>query len=147
MQHSRLFMAALCLILVGVSQPVFADLQSQLENVAAAERQVKHEQAKQHAEAQKRLRSQQLKQAQIQKRNQEYENELRQLKLLDKQLELQAKRARINRTNEYIDADLAARKAQTDTIQASADSKRNISSGMKTHLEKTGEAALKKTSK
>lgn len=147
MQHSRLFMVALCLILVGINQPVFADLQLQLENVAAAERQMKHEHAKQHAKEQKRLRSQQLKQAQIQKRNQEYENELRQLKLLDKQLELQAKRARINRTNEYIDADLAARKAQTDAIQASADSKRNISSGMKTQLEKTGEAALKKASK
>jgi hypothetical protein len=61
-------------------------------------------------------------------------------------LELQAAKARVDRANDLINAELKRTDAQTDVIQSQADANRNISSGAKVLLERTGEAEVKKQS-
>ncbi|WP_428395959.1 DUF5384 family protein [Lichenicoccus sp.] len=57
-------------------------------------------------------------------------------------LHLQAEKNLVARENEYIDRDLAQKSADTDVTRSLADSNRNLSLGMKTLLEKTGDAEV-----
>lgn len=80
------------------------------------------------------------------KRDQSYEDELRQLEIEERKLELARKKARVNRENDFIEQELKRESAKTDVIQSGADSARNLSSGSKTLMEKEGEAKVKKES-
>lgn len=57
-----------------------------------------------------------------------------QLELESQRLDLQAKRAMVNHTDDYINADLKRSNAQTDVVQSQADANRNISSGIQVNL-------------
>ncbi|HIH9049513.1 TPA: DUF5384 family protein [Escherichia coli] len=74
------------------------------------------------------------------KRDQDYEDQLRQLELENRKLELEAKKARVNRANDFLDQELKERSAQTDVIQSEADVRRNISTGTKELLQSEGKA-------
>ncbi|EBE1244979.1 TPA_asm: hypothetical protein G1R43_11165 [Salmonella enterica subsp. enterica serovar Typhimurium] len=74
------------------------------------------------------------------KRDQAYEDQLRQLELENRKLELEAKKARVNRANDFLDQELKERAAQTDVIQSEADARRNLSSGTKELLQSEGKA-------
>lgn len=52
-------------------------------------------------------------------------------------------KAKLKRADDYINAELAHKKAQTDRVQSSADATRMNASGEKTLQEKLGEAAVK----
>jgi hypothetical protein len=83
-------------------------------------------------------------------RNQAYEDELRQLELEDKKLDITGKKAKVARTNEYIDQELKSQAAQTDVVQSAADANRNVSKGTEDLMRSTGrakEVAAKKTGK
>ena len=51
--------------------------------------------------------------------------------LEEKQLELQVKKAKVKRADDYIDQELNREKAKTDVIQSDADANRNVSTGAK----------------
>ncbi|EKI7040968.1 TPA: DUF5384 family protein [Escherichia coli] len=78
------------------------------------------------------------------KRDQAYEDELRKLQLESMKLELQAKAARVQRENDFIEQELKERAAKTDVIQSEADANRNISSGSKELMQSEGKAREKK---
>lgn len=80
------------------------------------------------------------------KRDQNYEDEMRQLQIEQQKLALKRESARVARENEYIDQDLKSRAAHTDVVQSEADANRNISQGGKTLLQSEGEARVKKAS-
>lgn len=80
------------------------------------------------------------------KRDQAYQDQLRALDIQQKVLAVEAEKARIARVNDYIDQDIKERAARTDVVQSNADATRNVSSGTKTLLEKTGEAEVKSQS-
>ena len=58
--------------------------------------------------------------------------------LESRRIDLEVKRARAKRANDFIDRELKREDAQTDVIQADADVKRNVSSGTKSYLEGAG---------
>jgi len=64
--------------------------------------------------------------------------EERQLEMESRRIDLEVKRARAKRANDFIDRELKREDAQTDVIQADADVKRNVSSGTKSYLEGAG---------
>ena len=80
-------------------------------------------------------------------RDQNYEDQLRALEIEQKKLDLQSEQAKVARSNEYIDQDLKSEAAKTDFVQSQADANRNVSSGIKTLLEKTGDAEVKQAGK
>lgn len=63
------------------------------------------------AEEDKRIRS----------RDEQFEDEARALVLEEKKLEIAAKKARVARSDEYIDAELSKNASQTDVIQSEVD--------------------------
>jgi len=69
---------------------------------------------------------------------------LRALELEERRLALQAKKAKVARANDYIDAELRDSAARTDVIQSNADSARNVTSGAKSLLEDSGKAEVKR---
>jgi len=79
-------------------------------------------------------------------RDQVYQDQMRKIELERKQIEIDMEKARLARINEFIDQDLKSKAAETDVVQSGADANRNISSGAKSLLEKTGDAAVKKES-
>lgn len=60
-------------------------------------------------------------------REESFEDELRALELEERRLALQAKKAKVVRANDYIDAELRDSAARTDVIQSEADATRNVS--------------------
>lgn len=74
------------------------------------------------------------------KRDQSYEDELRQLEIEERKLELAAKKAKVNRANDYIDQELKSQAAQTDVVQSQADAARNVSKGTEDLMRSTGRA-------
>jgi hypothetical protein len=80
------------------------------------------------------------------KRDQGYQDQLRALDVQQKALAVEAEKARVARSNEYIDQELKEKAAQTDVIKSEADSNRDLSQGTKTLLEKTGDAEVKSQS-
>lgn len=145
-----------------------ADLSAQLEAVAAAERQgaeleAKEQRARAKAQAAalaaKRAREKAIADAKKaeqerayneymtdKKRDQSYEDELRQLEIEERKLELARKKARVNREDDFIDQELKNSAARTDVIQSEADATRNLSKGAENLMTKEGEARIKKES-
>lgn len=81
------------------------------------------------------------------KRNESYEDQLRDLNIQRQKLQLQAEKARADRENEFIDQDLQRRAASTDVVRSEADANRNVSSGVKNYLDQVGQAEIKKQSR
>lgn len=79
-------------------------------------------------------------------RDQGYEDKLRDIELRRQELALKAEEAKVNRSNEYIDQELRAKSAASDVVKSEADANRAQSQGVKTLLEKEGEARVKKES-
>ncbi|WP_241653153.1 DUF5384 family protein [Pseudomonas alkylphenolica] len=103
--------------------------------------------AAQRATAQRAAQKQQVQAAENKRkrtREEGYEDELRALELEERRLDLQAKKAKVIRTDEYIDAELRDSAARTDVIQSNADSARNVTSGTKSLLEDVGKAEVKR---
>lgn len=80
------------------------------------------------------------------KRDQAYEDQLRLLELEALKLELERKKARVKREDDFIEQELKREAAKTDVIQSDADAQRNISKGTEVLLIKEGEARVKKES-
>ncbi|TWI57498.1 hypothetical protein IQ22_00715 [Pseudomonas duriflava] len=80
------------------------------------------------------------------KRDQSYEDELRQLEIEERKLKLASLKARTNRTDDYIDQELKQKAAETEVIQSQADATRNLSEGSKELLKSEGEARKKEAS-
>lgn len=103
--------------------------------------------AAQRASAQRAAEKQQAQAAErkrVQTREEAYEDEMRALELEERRLALQAKKAKVARANDYIDAELRDSAARTDVIQSNADSARNVTSGAKSLLEDSGKAEVKR---
>ena len=80
------------------------------------------------------------------KRDQSYEDELRQLEIEQRKLAIKREAARVARENEFIDQDLKSRAAHTDVVQSEADATRSLSQGGHDLLKSEGEARVKKAS-
>ena len=80
------------------------------------------------------------------KRDQTYDDKLREIDLEEKLASLQADKARAARANDFIDRELAQKSAETDVTKSQADATRNVTSGEKALLERTGEAEIKNAS-
>lgn len=75
------------------------------------------------------------------------EDEDRSLDIEERKLHLQALKAKTDRSNDYIDAELHNSAAKTDVIQSNADATRNVSSGAKALLEDSGKADVNRSTK
>jgi hypothetical protein len=98
-----------------------------------------------------REREQAAEAAADKKRDQSYQDKLRELNIQRQEVELQAQKTLAGRENDYVDSDLARRAAETDVIssraenlRSQADANRNVSSGVKDYLDQSGAAAVKK---
>lgn len=158
---------ACCLLLVALPGPVWAQsslsdqinsvYSAQQQNDAAAQAQAEAQQqailqqqqrewAAARSEAAARDAREAAKEAEVEadkKRDEAYQDQLRALDLQERELQLEAEKARVARENEFIDQDLNRSKAETDAIQSQADATRNISSGEKSFLDQEGEAAVR----
>lgn len=140
-------------LLISVS-PVAAianALQQSLIDIANVEQQGKaREEAKRKQAAAKKAKQDAARAAAWKKKENErladkkrehvYEDQVRDLELENKRLDLQMKKQRVARTDEFIDAELKQEAAKTDAIQSEADARRNISSGTKSLMESEGKA-------
>ena len=119
------------------------------ERADAREAAARPQQAAAQRAAQQRAAEQRQAQAAEEKRKntreESYEDELRALELEERRLALQAKKAKVVRANDYIDAELRDSAARTDVIQSEADAARNVSSGAKSLMEDTGEAEINRS--
>lgn len=80
------------------------------------------------------------------KRDEGYEDELRNLEIQKQKLALAREEARVKRENDFIDQELKSQAAQTDVVQSNADSNRNLSEGSKDLLKSEGKARVEKAS-
>lgn len=157
-----------CALMLSIHNVATADLSSQLEAVASAEREAEAYQAKVRREAARKAAIQREKRekaiaaeiAEIKaekerdyneriadkKRDQSYEDELRALELEERKLELARKKARVNREDDFIDQELKREAARTDVIQSDADATRHLSRGAENLMNKEGDARIKKES-
>lgn len=99
--------------------------------------------AQQRAAAERQVQAAEKKR--LQNREENYEDELRALELEERRLALQAKKAKVARANDYIDAELRDSAARTDVIQSEADAARNMTSGAKSLMEDAGEAEINRS--
>ncbi|MBT8767321.1 DUF5384 family protein [Metapseudomonas boanensis] len=113
------------------------------EAAARKERAATQRAAAQRADAQRQAQA--AEQKRVRSREENYEDELRALELEERRLALQAKRAKVSRANDYIDAELRDSAARTDVIQSQADSARNVTSGTKSLLEDAGKAEVNRS--
>lgn len=74
-----------------------------------------------------------------------YSDELKKMALEEKQLELQVKKAKVKRADDYIDQELNREKAKTDVIQSDADANRNVSTGAKNMMTGIGKGEENKS--
>ena len=74
-----------------------------------------------------------------------YNDELKKMALEEKQLELQVKKAKVKRADDYIDQELNREKAKTDVIQSDADANRNVSTGAKNMMTGIGKGEENKS--
>ncbi|HCR85795.1 MAG TPA: hypothetical protein DIV86_03870 [Alphaproteobacteria bacterium] len=132
--------------------------QSLADQINAVDKSYQHEQSSAEAanrkaiaaerarkvEAQAREAAKQKAQDKLLKRDLSYEDELRKVELENLKLELQARRTRVERSNEFIDQELKEQAAGTDLIQSNADAVRNISDGVKEKMKSQGRAEEKK---
>lgn len=75
------------------------------------------------------------------KREQSFEDEVRRMELEEKKIALEEKKAKAARANDYIDADLNRKKAETDVVKSAADATRNVSEGQKEMMTGVGKGA------
>ena len=125
-----------------------AAAQQRAESREAAARQQRA--AAQRAASQRAAERQQAQAAEdkrVRTREEGFEDELRALELEERRLELQARKAKVARTNDYIDAELRDSAARTDVIQSNADASRNVTSGAKSLLEDAGKAEVNRSTK
>ncbi|WP_308075539.1 DUF5384 family protein [Escherichia marmotae] len=160
-------------ILAAVSSPAFASsLQDQLSAVAEAEQQGKNEEQRQHdewvAERNREIQQEKQRRANAQaaankraaaarqdkrdaeftadkKRDQSYEDELRNLEIQKQKLALAKEEARVKRENEFIDQELKHKAAQTDVVQSEADANRNMTEGGRDLMKSVGKAEENKS--
>lgn len=139
-----------------------ADLQQQLSSVAQAENQGQAEQQarwdeydaraeawyqyreaernKRIAAANARARAKEAERLKDKHRDQNYEDQLRQLKIDKQKLEVEQLAARTAHENEFIAQDLKQQAAQTDVTQSQADANRNLSQGKQAQMISEGKA-------
>lgn len=115
--------------------------QQKIEEKRQAER-VKQERIKQAVINKEKERQKQIE-LKEKERIQKYEDKLKAVELEEMRLNLEAKKAYVKRTNDFIDQDLKQKSAKTDVIQSEADKTRNISSGAKSFLISSGSAQEK----
>jgi Family of unknown function (DUF5384) len=121
--------------------------QTAYDRQARAQRAVAQAQAEKKAAAALDLQHEKQAEADAdKKRDQAYQDQLRALDVQQKSLAVEAEKARVARSNEYIDQELKEKAAQTDVIKSNADSNRDLSEGTKSLLEKTGDAEVKSQS-
>lgn len=104
-------------------------------------------QAKEFKRQQAALAAKQADQDQEKKRKQQYANRIHDMQLEDMSLDLDSKRMRVKRTNEFLDQELKRQAVETDVIQSAADVNRNISSGIAENLKSQGKAVEAKAKK
>ncbi|MFQ3395721.1 DUF5384 family protein [Enterobacter mori] len=154
---------SLVAVLLFLSSPTHASpVQSQLSALAQAERQGqqeeqaardarlaqeraarrRHEQAVIAAQNKARLKQQAIdaEKARTQKKEEAIQDQLIELELQKRKLALEREALRVKRENDFIDAELKERAARADVIQSEADSKRNISGGLKDFMLSKGKA-------
>ena len=141
--------SALALLTVPVLAGQFDELYQIEQQTKQAEAAARQQQAAAQRAAQQRAAEQRQVQAAEEKRQrtreESYEDELRALELEERRLALQAKKAKVARANDYIDAELRDSAARTDVIQSEADATRNVSSGAKSLMEDAGEAEVNRS--
>ncbi|MGY4491775.1 DUF5384 family protein [Pseudomonas sp. TE3610] len=86
-------------------------------------------------------------QARQRARTEQHQDEEHALDIEERKLRLQTMKAKADRANEYVDAELRGKAAQTDVVQSQADAMRNLSSGTKTLLEDAGKAEVNRSKK
>lgn len=148
---SGVFAACLCPA-VGMAQ---SSLQAQIEAVESVMSQQSAEEEARTlklrkqaaAEAAARRAAQEKEAARVRaekaaekQRQQSYEDKLRDLRLEEMSLDLEAKRARAKRADEFVQQELKAQAASTDVVQSEADAMRHISSGIGENLKSKGRA-------
>ncbi|MDE9778883.1 DUF5384 family protein [Escherichia marmotae] len=79
------------------------------------------------------------------KRDQSYEDELRNLEIQKQKLALAKEEARVKRENEFIDQELKHKAAQTDVVQSEADANRNMTEGGRDLMKSVGKAEENKS--
>lgn len=121
--------------------------QKRREHAEAAEREKQkraHEIAKKKLEHNIALDKQRAAQeAKERQRNQAYEDEMRRMDLQERKAELAARRAKADRSNDYIDRELKREDAHTDVVHSRADANRNTSEGMRDMMKGIGKGAEK----
>lgn len=80
------------------------------------------------------------------RRDQGYEDELRELEIERQRAELATMKAKAKRADDYIDRELKQQDAEADVVQSRADSNRNMSEGSKSLMTSEGKAKEKKAS-
>lgn len=128
-----------------------ATLQEQIGNVDSVISQQEAAEAKAKAAAEKKAAAQRAAvraaKEKAKARNEAHEDKLRSIEVENMELDLQAKRARVKRTDEFLDQEIKAKAAEADVIQSEADATRNISSGIGENLKSKGRAEEAKAKK
>lgn len=120
----------------------------QAQQQAALQRQREEDEAKRKLAADKAeaiARQQREQYAKEKQRNQAYEDEQRKMLLEEKRLELDMKKAKVKRADDYIDSELNREKARTDVVQSEADATRNVSQGAKNMMTGIGKGEENKS--
>jgi hypothetical protein len=115
------------------------------EKAARQTRAVAHQKAAERAEAQRQAVA--AENARLRSRAETREDEAHALEIEERKLRLQTLKAKADRSNDYIDAELRSSAAKADVVQSEADANRNISSGTKALLEDTGKASVNKSTR
>ncbi|EKP0294984.1 DUF5384 family protein [Aeromonas veronii] len=113
------------------------------QQLAAAEQR----KAQQAAEAKALRKSQELERKEDKKREQSYEDQLRELQIAKMKLEIESQSKRTKREDDFIDAELKRENARTDVIQSDADANRAISTGARDLMQSEGKASETKAGK
>ena len=109
----------------------------------AHDREVQEKQARaQAAVAETHRRREAAVRRESERRDGANQQQLKSINIEQQMLVLQAEKARVARENEFIDRELAQQSANTDVTKSEADVNRNLSVGIRTLLEKKGEAEV-----
>jgi len=112
---------------------------------AKAQEEANRQRAVEKAAAQRRATAQEN--ARRQTRTEHRKDQDRALDLEERRLKLQVMKAKADRANEYVDAELRDNAAKTDVVQSHADALRTVSTGAKALLEDTGKADVNRSNR
>lgn len=87
------------------------------------------------------VRERQAREEKEKSRNRAFEDEQRRLDLMDRKADLATKRARADRSNDYIDRELSREDAKTNVVNSNADANRNLSEGGRDMMRGIGKGA------